>query len=80
MTSNAVFSSAAGAAAAATAGAGGGHGDRSGGADAPLLFELLHEVSDFQDGESAELFHECVVYLPYVVFCRYRRRPKLRAI
>ena len=28
------------------------------GADAPLGFELFHEISDFQDGESAEAFNE----------------------
>ena len=55
MTSNAVFSSTG--AAAAPPPAGGGDGHRSSGADAPLLFELFHEISDFQDGKSAELFH-----------------------
>ena len=36
-----------------------GHGHRSGGADAPLLCELFYEISDFQNGKPAELFHEC---------------------
>src|SRR4051812_19102009 len=34
---------------------GGRDGHRSGGADAPLGFELFDEVSDFQDGQAAEL-------------------------
>ena len=31
----------------------------SGGANTPLVFELLNQVSDFKDGKSAELIHEC---------------------
>ena len=37
--------------------ASGRDGHRSCCADAPLLFELFNEISDFQDGESAELIH-----------------------
>lgn len=40
-----------------TASSGDGYG--SGGANAPLVFELLNQVSDFKDGKSAELIHEC---------------------
>ena len=44
-------------------------GDRSSGADAPLVFELFDEVSDFQDGKSAELFDECACICHISIFC-----------
>ena len=52
MTSNSVFSSAAGPAAAAAAGA---DGDGSGGGNAPLLFERLGEIGGLEDGQFGKL-------------------------
>ena len=42
----------------ATCGRTGGNSDGSSGADAPLLFELLHEVGDFENGKTAQLVNE----------------------
>ena len=52
MTSNSVFSSAAGAAAPAAAGS---SRDGSGGRNAPLLFERLGEIRGLEDGQFGKL-------------------------
>ena len=36
----------------------GGHGHRSGGGDAPLLFQHLGELGGFQDGQGGEVVHQ----------------------
>ena len=53
-----------------------GDGHRSCGADAPLGFELLHEISDFQDGKPAELVHDCGCICHITVFLSVSSRPE----
>ena len=59
-------------------GTGGRNGYGSGGADAPFFFELFNEVSDFEDGESAELIDECLCVCHMMCVFWYRRFPRHR--
>ena len=53
------------------------HCDRSRGGDAPLVFELLHEVGDFHHRQPAQLFYDsCNV--SHVTFHSSRRQPRPR--
>ena len=64
-TVNSVFSSAGGGGRAA-GGRASGHGD-GGGGDAPLLLELLHELSGLHDGEGGEL--STIAFRSAIVLC-----------
>lgn len=59
-------------------GTGGCNGYGSSGADAPFFFELFNEVSDFEDGESAELIDECLCVCHMMCVFWYRRFPRHR--
>jgi len=47
-----------------------GYSNGSSGANAPFFFELFDEVSNFKDGESAELIDECgcICHMVYLCF------------
>lgn len=63
---------------ASTSRSGGGDGDRRGGGNAPVGFELFDELRDFDDGEFAE-FSGDSIDVSHGVFA-FRRHPRPRMI